>query len=175
MKEDDVKQAPLAIERLIDVKKLWYRIRILYYEDFLDLVKQYFFLRSITMLVTSLSKYSTSEEILSRYIQIFLFPRLSIQENINLIRKEKGNIFYFFLSFDTTSDFYVIHLLSWFCSIYGMILILAGYEHYSIGISIVFFLTSRLFLYYHSLTNNTVLYSSSDSRLSIWFSMFLYL
>jgi hypothetical protein len=29
MKEDDLKQAPLAIERLVDIKKLWYHIRLL--------------------------------------------------------------------------------------------------------------------------------------------------
>ncbi|CAF1249186.1 unnamed protein product [Rotaria sordida] len=33
MKEDDVKQALLAIERLIDVKKLWYRIQQQNYFD----------------------------------------------------------------------------------------------------------------------------------------------
>lgn len=29
MKEDDLKQTPLAIKRLVDVKKLWYHIRLL--------------------------------------------------------------------------------------------------------------------------------------------------
>jgi len=55
-----------------------------------------------------------------------------------------------------------------------MILILAAHEHYSIDVFIAFFLTSRLFLYYHSLANNAVLYSKSDNRLSIWFPMFSY-
>jgi hypothetical protein len=75
---------------------------------------------------------------------------------------------------DTTSNFYVVHLLSWFCNIFGMVLILAAHEHYTIDVFIAFFLTSRLFLYYHSLANNAVLYSRSDSRLSIWFPMFSY-
>jgi hypothetical protein len=78
------------------------------------------------------------------------------------------------LCLDTTSNFYVIHLLSWFCNIFGMILILAAHEHYTIDVFIAFFLTSRLFLYYHSLANNAVLYSRSDTRLSIWFPMFSY-
>ena len=55
-----------------------------------------------------------------------------------------------------------------------MILILAAHEHYSIDVFIAFFLTSRLFLYYHSLANNAVLYSRSDNRLSVWFPMFSY-
>jgi sphingomyelin synthase-related protein 1 len=56
----------------------------------------------------------------------------------------------------------------------GMILILAAHEHYTIDVLIAFFLTSRLFLYYHSLANNAVLHSISDKRLSIWFPMFSY-
>lgn len=64
--------------------------------------------------------------------------------------------------------------MSWFCNIFGMILILAAHEHYSIDVFIAFFLTSRLFLYYHSLANNVVLHSRSDNRLSIWFPMFSY-
>jgi hypothetical protein len=55
-----------------------------------------------------------------------------------------------------------------------MILILAAHEHYTIDVFIAFFLTSRLFLYYHSLANNAVLYSRSDNRISIWFPMFSY-
>lgn len=55
-----------------------------------------------------------------------------------------------------------------------MILILAAHEHYTIDVFIAFFLTSRLFLYYHSLANNAVLHSVSDRRLSIWFPMFSY-
>ena len=55
-----------------------------------------------------------------------------------------------------------------------MILILAAHEHYTIDVFIAFFLTSRLFLYYHSLANNAALDSRSDTRLSIWFPMFSY-
>lgn len=55
-----------------------------------------------------------------------------------------------------------------------MILILAAHEHYTIDVFIAFFLTSRLFLYYHSLANNAFLHSRSDARLSIWFPMFSY-
>lgn len=33
MKEDDLKQPPLAIQRLVDIKKLWYHIRLLQCED----------------------------------------------------------------------------------------------------------------------------------------------
>ncbi|CAF3699076.1 unnamed protein product [Rotaria sordida] len=150
-----------------------------------------FFLRSITMLVTSLSvpgphlecipeQYGTTREIFSRWLQIFIFQGLSIHG----IRSCGDYMFSghtvmltllnHCITEYTTSDFYVIHLLSWFCNIFGMILILAAHEHYSIDVFIAFFLTSRLFLYYHSLANNAVLHSVSDNRLSIWFPMFSY-
>ncbi|CAF1383270.1 unnamed protein product [Rotaria magnacalcarata] len=150
-----------------------------------------FFLRSITMLVTSLSvpgphldctplQYGTTREIFTRWLQIFLFQGLSIHG----IRSCGDYMFSghtvmltllnHCITEYTTSDFYVIHLVSWFCNIFGMMLILAAHEHYTIDVFIAFFLTSRLFLYYHSLANNAVLHSISDNRLSIWFPMFSY-
>ncbi|UJR28530.1 hypothetical protein I4U23_009767 [Adineta vaga] len=158
---------------------------------FFTLAGTIFFLRSITMLVTSLSvpghhldctplKYGTSIEIFTRCLQIFLFQGLSIQG----VRSCGDYMFSghtvvltllnHCITEYTTSDFYVVHLLSWFCNIFGMILILAAHEHYTIDVFIAFFLTSRLFLYYHSLANNAVLHSQSDKRLSIWFPMFSY-
>ncbi|UJR20996.1 hypothetical protein I4U23_024096 [Adineta vaga] len=150
-----------------------------------------FLLRSITMLVTSLSvpghhlectplQYGTTGEIFTRWLQIFLFQGLSIHG----IRSCGDYMFSghtvmltllnHCITEYTTSDFYVIHLLSWLCNILGMILILAAHEHYTIDVLIAFFLTSRLFLYYHSLANNAVLHSITDNRLSIWFPMFSY-
>ncbi|CAF3196640.1 unnamed protein product [Rotaria socialis] len=150
-----------------------------------------FFLRSITMLVTSLSvpgphlectplQYGTTREIFTRWLQIFLFQGLSIHG----IRSCGDYMFSghtvmltllnHCITEYTTSDFYVVHLISWFCNIFGMMLILAAHEHYTIDVFIAFFLTSRLFLYYHSLANNAVLHSISDNRLSIWFPMFSY-
>lgn len=135
-------------------------------------------------------------EIIMRCLQIFLFQGLSIQGVrscgdymfsghtviLTLINhcitecksRREPTEHLSFLRVDTTSDFYVVHLLSWFCNIFGMILILAAHEHYTIDVFIAFFLTSRLFLYYHSLANNAVLHSRSDNRLSIWFPMFSY-
>ena len=150
--------------------------------------------------ISSFQKYGTLNEIFSRCLQIFLFQGLSIQGvrscgdymfsghtvmltllnhcitecECPLIFDERRVNSREFPYLDTTSDFYVVHLLSWFCNIFGMLLILAAHEHYSIDVFIAFFLTSRLFLYYHSLANNAVLHSRSDHRLSIWFPMFSY-
>ncbi|CAF1076497.1 unnamed protein product [Rotaria sp. Silwood1] len=135
-------------------------------------------------------KYGTSEEILSRCIQIFLFQGLLFQgvlsygdcifsshtviltllnHCITECKKKKRQAIYICKSLNTTSNFYVIHLFSWFCKIFSMILI----QYYTIDVFIiVIFLTSRLFLYYHSLTNNAILHSKSDNCLSIWFSIY---
>ncbi|CAF1234117.1 unnamed protein product [Rotaria magnacalcarata] len=167
--------------------KYWYIIL----RRFFALSGTIFFLRSITMLVTSLSvpghhldctprAYGTSREILFRCVQIFLFQGLSIQgvrscgDYMFSGHTVMLTLLNHCITEYTTSDFYVIHLLSWFCNIFGMILILAAHEHYSIDVFIAFFLTSRLFLYYHSLANNVVLHSRSDNRLSIWYPMFSY-
>ncbi|CAF4398797.1 unnamed protein product [Rotaria socialis] len=289
MKEDDLRQAPLAIERLVDIKKLWYHIRILQckHQDFysplnistacifndndeqINLFKLFkqgsFYDNSINHNHSSSSPthllesnvhnidgscqvhseqkpnvnksqdenrkllvsfiyalisgiwtsfimivvhnrvpnvqnlipqtaiqvpghhldctpraYGTSREILFRCVEIFLFQGLSIQgvrscgDYMFSGHTVMLTLLNHCITEYTTSDFYVIHLLSWFCNIFGMILILAAHEHYSIDVFIAFFLTSRLFLYYHSLANNVVLHSRSDNRLSIWYPMFSY-
>ncbi|CAF1416307.1 unnamed protein product, partial [Didymodactylos carnosus] len=139
-----------------------------------------FLLRSITMLVTSLSvpgphlectpfKYGTFRERFLRGLEIFLFQGDYMFSGHTVMLTLLNHC----ITEYTTSDFYVIHLISWICNIFGMFLILAAHEHYTIDVFIAFFLTSRLFLYYHSLANNLAL-TQKDTRLSIWFPMFSY-
>lgn len=58
-------------------------------------------------------------------------------------------------------------------NMFGVFFILSGHEHYSIDVFIAFYITSRLFLYYHTLSNNQALNNNVDScRTRIWFPLF---
>lgn len=84
--------------------------------------------------------------------------------------------------------------MTWLLNMFGIFFILAAHEHYSIDVFVAFYITSRLFLYYHTLANNQVridraismepfhssvqsiqaLTSHDSTRTRIWFPMFSY-
>lgn len=67
----------------------------------------------------------------------------------------------------------MLHTFSWLLNMFGIFFILSGHEHYSIDVFIAFYITSRLFLYYHTLANNQALSNNVDScRTRIWFPLF---
>ncbi|XP_071496034.1 sphingomyelin synthase-related protein 1-like [Diadema antillarum] len=77
----------------------------------------------------------------------------------------------FFITEYSPRRYYILHTASWVLNLFGIFFILAAHEHYSIDVFVAFYITSRLFLYYHSLANNRAL-QQEDRRVRVWFPMF---
>lgn len=73
---------------------------------------------------------------------------------------------------DTPRKFYYLHTTSWVANVFALFLILAAHEHYSIDVFVAFYITSRMFLYYHTLANNRSLMFRDKKRTRIWFPLF---
>ncbi|RZF37709.1 hypothetical protein LSTR_LSTR003120 [Laodelphax striatellus] len=78
----------------------------------------------------------------------------------------------FFITEYTPRDIYLLHTFTWMLNMFGIFFILSGHEHYSIDVFIAFYITSRLFLYYHTLANNQSLMQRDTGRTRIWFPLF---
>lgn len=73
---------------------------------------------------------------------------------------------------DTPRHLYFVHTFTWLLNMFGIFFILSAHEHYSIDVFVAFYITSRLFLYYHTLANNQALMQRDSNRTRIWFPLF---
>lgn len=78
----------------------------------------------------------------------------------------------FFLTEYTPRNMYYLHTFTWVLNMFGIFFILAAHEHYSIDVFIAFYISTRLFLYYHTLANNRDLMQRDSKRTRIWFPLF---
>ena len=74
-----------------------------------------------------------------------------------------------FITEYTSKDLHLMSTLGWILNMFGIFFVLAAHEHYSIDVLIAFYVTTRLFISYHSFAN------SRASVPRIWFPMFSYL
>ncbi|KAH0561578.1 sphingomyelin synthase-related 1 isoform X1 [Cotesia glomerata] len=78
----------------------------------------------------------------------------------------------FFITEYTPRQLYFLHTFTWMLNMFGIFFILAAHEHYSIDVFVAFYITSRLFLYYHTLANNQALMQRDSIRTRVWFPLF---
>ncbi|XP_069686693.1 sphingomyelin synthase-related protein 1-like isoform X4 [Periplaneta americana] len=78
----------------------------------------------------------------------------------------------FFITEYTPRHLYFVHTFTWLLNMFGIFFILSAHEHYSIDVFVAFYITSRLFLYYHTLANNQALMQRDSNRTRIWFPLF---
>ncbi|XP_063698896.1 ceramide phosphoethanolamine synthase-like isoform X2 [Culicoides brevitarsis] len=173
--------------------------RMVLLRRFFALAGTVFLLRCVTMLITSLSvpgthlectpsdKYEGSERLIdmfasriNRAYTIWSGLGMTIQgvrtcgDYMFSGHTVALTLLNFFITEYTPRNLYFLHTLTWLLNMFGIFFILAGHEHYSIDVFVAFYITSRLFLYYHTLANNHALMSHDSNRTRIWFPMFSY-
>lgn len=74
----------------------------------------------------------------------------------------------------TPRSYYRLHTLCWLLNLFGAFFILLSHEHYTLDVFVAFWLSSRLFLYYHTLANNAVSLRRDRYRTRVWFPLFNY-
>ncbi|VDO99655.1 unnamed protein product [Soboliphyme baturini] len=159
---------------------------------FFSLAGTVFLLRCITMMITSLSvpgvhlkcaarKNSNWYEKLDDAFHIWygmgmsMFGVRSCGDYMFSGHTSVVTLLNHFITEYTPDTWNYLHTISWVGNLFAIFFILAGHEHYSIDVFIAFYISSRLFLYYHSMAYNARFVTAADDRLKIWFPLFWFL
>eukprot|EP01113_Clastostelium_recurvatum_P034627 TRINITY_DN4718_c3_g1_i1.p1 TRINITY_DN4718_c3_g1~~TRINITY_DN4718_c3_g1_i1.p1 ORF type:complete len:366 (+),score=37.65 TRINITY_DN4718_c3_g1_i1:74-1171(+) len=164
--------------------------RWIVFRRFMAITGTVFFLRCITMFVTSLSVPgthlkcdvpigATREEKFRHAIRIFTHFGLSVSG-----LKTCGDYMFsghsvmltllnYFINEYTPQDWRGLHTVTWVFNCFGMFFILAAHEHYTLDVLVAFYISSRLFLYYHNLQPPRK--GAAGYRVRLFFPMFSYL
>ncbi|XP_050334547.1 ceramide phosphoethanolamine synthase [Bactrocera neohumeralis] len=180
---------------------IFHKYRLVLLRRFFALAGTVFLLRCVTMLITSLSvpgthlqcnqnDYAVDDTDLSliEALQLRISRAYTIWSGLGMsiqgVRTCGDYMFSghtvaltllnFFITEYTPRNLYFLHTMTWLLNMFGIFFILAAHEHYSIDVFVAFYITSRLFLYYHTLANNQALMSHDSTRTRIWFPMFSY-
>eukprot|EP00092_Neocalanus_flemingeri_P100210 GFUD01127975.1.p1 GENE.GFUD01127975.1~~GFUD01127975.1.p1 ORF type:complete len:471 (-),score=133.53 GFUD01127975.1:170-1582(-) len=167
---------------------LFHKHRFIIARRFFSIAGTIFLLRCITMLITSLSvpgvhldckprPYGTwANRLYNAYI-IWSGAGMSLQgvrtcgDYMFSGHTVSLTLLNFFITEYTSRRIYFLHTFTWVLSCFGVFFILAAHEHYSIDVFVAFYISSRLFLYYHTLVNNRAVtkYQESFDAKRTWF------
>merc|ERR1719244_2382529 len=175
---------------------LFHKHRFILMRRFFSISGTIFMLRCVTMLITSLSVPGTHLECQPRpygdvwnklhnaYI-IWTGAGMSLQgvrtcgDYMFSGHTVALTLLNFFITEYTSRRIYFLHTFTWLCNCFGIFFILAAHEHYSIDVFVAFYISSRLFLYYHTLVNNRTTSRCQDSyeakRTWFFFPLFSFL
>lgn len=174
---------------------IWFLILVFHRHRFILLRRMFslfgsvFLLRCVTMLITSLSvpgkhleckarPYGTWSERVHQAYLIWSGGGMSLQgvrtcgDYMFSGHTVVLTLLNFFITEYTPPSMHFVHTTSWVLNLFGIFFILAGHEHYSIDVFIAFYISTRLFLYYHTLANNRALYQPDRKRTKVWFPLF---
>ncbi|XP_063073912.1 sphingomyelin synthase-related protein 1-like [Engraulis encrasicolus] len=166
---------------------LLHKHRSILFRRFFSLTGTVFLLRCVTMLITSLSVPGTHLQCSEKmYLDTWgkIERALTIWFGLGMTLTGVhtcGDYMFsghtvvltmlnFFITEYTPRGWYFVHTVSWVLNLFGIFFILAGHEHYSIDVFVAFYLTTRLFLYYHTLANTRAFHRSRRAR--VWFPLF---
>ncbi|CAH8458763.1 unnamed protein product [Heterobilharzia americana] len=173
---------------------IFHKYRWILVRRFFVLMGTVFLLRSITMIITSLSvpgrhlaehcspyMVKNQNERLKRVLDIWLGMGMSISgiqtcgDYMFSGHTTCLTLLNFFITEYSPRNFQLLHTFSWVLNLFGVFFILACHEHYSIDVFIAIYVSSRLFLYYHCLANSNILHQPGKERTMIWFPLFSFM
>ncbi|CAK8671030.1 unnamed protein product [Clavelina lepadiformis] len=167
---------------------VFHKHRAILLRRFFSIASTIFLLRSCTMFVTSLSvpgehlqctaMYNSAWQRISRATEIVLGMGMTLTgvhscgDYMFSGHTAYLTLFNHLITEYTPLRMYYIHTVSWVLNLFGVFFVLAAHEHYSIDVLIAFYVTSRIFLYYHMLANTRSYWHSK--RIRIWFPLLSY-
>jgi hypothetical protein len=168
---------------------IFHKHRLILLRRMFSLTGTVFSLRCITMMITSLSVPGVHLECTNRsYDDIYAKIRQAFRIWYGMGMSIRGvrtcgdymfsghttvvTLLNHFITEYTPDDWHNLHTASWVMNLFSIFFILAGHEHYSIDVFVAFYISSRLFLYYHSMAYHANSLTYADARTRSWFPLF---